>query len=194
MAGPPDNTMSSTQTGFQRNYPPPGLRCHWDSRRLSHASPFFLLLKSHVHSLLGRYPPDSSLQILAWLGVKVLATGSASTANWISCLPTAVWCFSLWDYKVCWITFYWTCLRLVFWRDKENTDVYFSNREVGIGRLGFRSRYMLDPSTFYFQTEYLSKARTSSCCIQSHFCPCTKLKSITNPINAIVVRTQFKVI
>lgn len=112
----------------------------------------------------------------------------------ISCLPTAVWCFSLWDYKVCWITFYWTCLRLVFWRDKENTDVYFSNREVGIGRLGFRSRYMLDPSTFYFQTEYLSKARPSSCCIQSHFCPCTKLKSITNPINAIVVRTQFKVI
>lgn len=69
-----------------------------------------------------------------------------------------------------------------------------ANREVGIGRLGFRSRYMLDPTTFYFQTEYLSKARQSSCCIQSHFCPCTKLKSITNPINAIVVRTQFKII
>ena len=51
------------------------------SRRLSHASPFLLLLKSHVHSLLGRFPPESSRQIPAWLGVKVLAAGSASTAN-----------------------------------------------------------------------------------------------------------------
>ena len=82
MAGPPGNTRSSTQTGFQRNYPPPGSRCHWDSRRLSHTSPFLLLLKSHGHSLLGRFPPDSSRQIPAWLGVKVLAAGSASTANW----------------------------------------------------------------------------------------------------------------